>query len=579
MERKVSPAGAGQAPIVSGFDAVRCLGGGAQGHVWLLAPRDGGPAVAAKILGPGAADGPGVDAEAVRQNEIEITQEWRILTQFSHEHLIAVQGVVHDSLGALVLLMDYAAGGSLGHIVRTKGSLTVGEAVTVLTPLGQVLSYLHGRGAVHGDVSAGNVLLSAAGKPFLGDFGLGRLLGQGAAALTGTPGFVCAHDVERNEAADVYGLAAVGWFALTGHTPPPTRDRLPLSTFVRDVPTELVAALEAGLHEDAKQRPTAAAFAQAVFRSARAEPVALANAVHPSVLPELLTRQATKAQRRQRGQGRKRRRVRQLFPRRPAAASGPAPRAWHQRGRSFFRRDQRLGRLWGGDGRSGGRHGGSGHGGGLGRSKGITSAAVVLAVLLVAAGGLLLGPAWFNALAGAQRGAQQSGPAGQAMATTKAPSMAWAAALPAQVQRGLAAQEPVEALTALAWTHSYALSTADAKLLAKINAPGSPALATDTAILADLAELGHSFTGLETRISAAVLTVPASAATGTPTPTTASQATVKATVTTSSFAERDAQGTVVHNHAHEQSQELSIVLTRMDSRWVIDRILPAGTKK
>lgn len=553
MELQVSPAGSGQAPIVTGFEAIRWLGSGAQGQVWLLAPRDGGPAVAAKILAPGLDAALGGDDVAVRHNESHVTQEWRILTQFSHEHLIPVHGLVRDSQGGLVLLMDYAAGGSLGQVVRAKGPLTVGETVTILTPLGQVLSFLHGRGAVHGDVSAGNVLLSAAGKPFLGDFGLGRLLGQGAAALTGTPGFICEYDAERNEASDVYGMAAVGWFALTGHAPPPSRDRLPLTTFVRDVPTELLAALEAGLHEEARARPTAAAFAQAVFRSARAEPVALANAVHPSVLPELLTRREVRTKRPRGRRGGKLRFMRPMLPRRRGATTPLRlwPRVGHGNG---VRR--RLGRLWGDASPSGcGLHG----------TRATVPVAVTLAALVLAAGGLLLGPSLFS---GADP-EDQGGASGQALDNRQTPSMAWAAGLPQEIQRGLAAQEPVKALAALAWTRSYALSNADAALLANINAPGSPTLAADTAIVADLATLGHSLTGLETKIGDAVLTVGSAS----------SKATVRATVTTSSFAEHDAQGAVVHNHAQEQHQELNIVLTRIQARWVIEQILPAGTKK
>ncbi|MHA7270593.1 protein kinase domain-containing protein [Arthrobacter sp. HLT1-20] len=573
MELHVSPAGAGQPPIVAGFDAVRCLGSGAQGQVWLLAPRNGGPAVAAKILAVRADGDRAGGGVASRHNESYITQELRILMQFRHEHLIPVHGVVHDSGGTLVLLMDHAAGGSVGQLVRASGPLTVGETVTVLTPLGQVLSFLHGRGAVHGDVSAGNVLLSAAGKPYLGDFGLGRLLGQGPAELAGTPGFVCGQDAERNEASDVFGMAAVGWFALTGHVPPASHNRLPLTTFVPEVPAELLAALEAGLNEDARQRPTAAAFAQAVFRSARAEPVALANAVHPSVLPELLTRQESLAK----GRRGKRGGVRGTFPRilpRWRGADEPTLRRWPRRGLGA-RDGQRLGRLWDDDGRRVSRHGVSGHHsgghGGGGRLSGVVrgrAAAAVslsLAVLILGAGALFLVPTWFNGV----DGAHQAAPALPRVTNSQHPSMAWAAALPAEIQRGLVAQEPVEALAALAWTRSHAFSTADGELLGNINAQGSPALAADAAVLSELARLGHRLTGLDSRIGQAELAGPAAEG----------RATVQASVTTSPFAEQDAQGAIVHNHDREQTQELAVVLTHTDGRWVIERTLPVGTEK
>ncbi|MFQ4150469.1 serine/threonine-protein kinase [Arthrobacter sp. LAPM80] len=507
-------------PSIPGHDPVRSLGSGAQGRVWLMAPRDGSAPVAAKVLAhpAGVVGGESVDG-TFRNNESHVTREWQILTQFRHEHLIPVHSIVVDDVGSRVLLMDHAAGGSLAQIVRAKGPLTVGEAVTVLTPMGQVLSFLHGRGAVHGDVSPGNVLLSAAGKPLLSDFGLGRLLGQPAEPLAGTPGFYCAADSVRDEAADVYALAAVGWFALTGQAAPATRDRLPLGTFVQDVPPELVAALEAGLNEVAARRPTAAAFAQAIFRSARAEPVALGNAVHPSVLPELLTRKDAKARR----GGRRAGKLGLLW------GSAPA-KSWQ---------------LW--NRRS---------------ATAVASALAALAVVLACWGFLLVKAGWSDSSA-----------VGIAPATTAEVSLPWAAALPAGIQKDLADHDPVVALPALAWVRSYALSNADAGLLAKVNAPGSAAFKADQQVVQELKDRGHTLTGLDTGISHAGTDYVGATETGDPGPSVRPLATVRATVTTSPFAEQDAAGANVHTQTQEQSQELTIVMVREDSRWQIQQIL------
>ena len=84
-------------------------------------------AVAAKFLTPGLDGGPWARRDApARHNESHITQEWRILTQFRHEHLIPVHGVVRDSRGGLVLLMDHAAGGSAGADGPGQGPLDGG---------------------------------------------------------------------------------------------------------------------------------------------------------------------------------------------------------------------------------------------------------------------------------------------------------------------------------------------------------------------------------------------------------------------------------------------------------------------
>ena len=78
--------------------------------------------------------------------------------------------------GGLGLVLDYAPGGSLAELMASRGSLGAGETVTVLTPVAQALAYLHGHGFTHGDVSPGNVLFTAHGKPLLADLGVARMV-------------------------------------------------------------------------------------------------------------------------------------------------------------------------------------------------------------------------------------------------------------------------------------------------------------------------------------------------------------------------------------------------------------------
>ncbi len=555
-------------PDLPGFDAVRCLGLGAQGQVWLMEPHDGGAPVAAKFLTmvPGSAgDEAGADAE--RHNESQITQEWRVLDQFRHEHLVAVRSLAQDSRGAPVIIMDHAAGGSLAQLVHARGPVTVGEAVTILTPMGQVLAHLHGRGAVHGDVSPGNVLFSAAGKPQLADFGFGRMLGQPPAPPVGTPGFHCTSDIARDEAADVFALAAIGWFALTGKAPPATRDRLPLGTFVRDVPAELVAALEAGLDEDSARRPTAAAFAQAVFRSAPAEALALGSAVHPSVLPQLPTRHQST------GRGPADRPARVVH-RKPRTRMLPAVSGWRRPDRDGAGHAAGLSRMW----TSGNRDAGTSRG--RRRKVWLLAGTAAMASILLATA-MVLGREW----AGPGNDAVAGAPPNDDQASAAGPDMSWAGALPAKIQRDLAAQEPVTALHALAWLRSYALSNADQALVDMVNAPESNALAADSAVVAELAARGHRLTGLRITVAEAHSDAggaqegPA-ASTGTDTATPADGATVmvEATVKISSFAEQDQAGAVIHNTTVEQTQQLDIILASVDGRWRIQQILAAGTQ-
>ncbi|WP_422391717.1 serine/threonine protein kinase [Arthrobacter sp. N1] len=222
-----------------------------------------------------------------------LARELALLQRFTHDHLLRVHRIVPTDQGP-ALLAELAAGGSILALVAGRGPLPIPEVVTSLVPIAHVLQYLHDAGAVHGDVTPGNILFSHEGKPVLADLGTGQLLGTDASMSRGTPGFIDPSGGGGfDPGADVFALAAVSWFAMTGRIPGPTEQRPPLSLMVPEVPAPLMHLIEDGLSTDRRRRPTAEQFARTLLSSAAARPVDLVPAVHPSVLPELLTRRAS----------------------------------------------------------------------------------------------------------------------------------------------------------------------------------------------------------------------------------------------------------------------------------------------
>ncbi len=286
----------------------------------------------------GEGDGGTADQEA----EEAMRREVRILSALDHDHLLRAHAVLRlhglltgpDGRDALGLVLDYAPGGSVADLIAGRGRLGAGETVTILTPIAQALQYLHSHGFTHGDVSPGNVLFTAHGKPLLADVGVARMVADaGAARVAGTEGFSDPAPVDAVRAGlqperDVYSLAALGWYCLTGRPPLPGAERPPLPLLVPDVPAALAAALEAGLDEDRRKRPPAAELAAAVYRSTAAEPVDLSVTAHPSVAPQLLTRRRLPRSAREQRAERFRRWLRRPFVSRAplpgrAASAGP----------------------------------------------------------------------------------------------------------------------------------------------------------------------------------------------------------------------------------------------------------------
>ncbi|WP_426977105.1 serine/threonine-protein kinase [Pseudarthrobacter sp. O4] len=554
------------APVVPGYDVGRRLGRGGSATVWLVTEQSTGRDFALKCFAAG-----GTSPES-KEAEEETRREVRILSALDHHHLVRAHTVVRlhwppeehggggDGLG---LALDYAPGGSLAALVAGRGRLGPGETVTVLTPIAQALAYLHGHGFTHGDVAPGNVLFTAHGKPLLADLGVARMVADAnAVAEAGTEGFRDPAPVDAVRAGlqperDIYSLAALGWYCLTGHAPEPGEQRPPLPLLVPGVPAALAAALEAGLHEDRRLRPAAAELAAAVYRSAGAEPVDLSGTVHPTVIPQLLTRRA--------------------LPRSPRGLKAERLRTW------FRIRPGRAGRaaeprLAAGPRRAGARHrsgtnrsGTSGYGSRGDGRRGLRAAPAGLAlVLLLSAAWLLAGTRLPSPFPAASTG--QPGPAASERSAAGStpepppPEAATPATVPQDVQALLRSADPEEAVRGLARLRSVAFNSGDMRLLDEVNAPASSAAVADGRIGARLSESGHVLTGFSTLLTA-VETSPDSSP---------SRAVVAVSVASNPYQERDAAGALVAEAAAGDQKRLRLVLVPVDGRWRIQEILPGS---
>ncbi|MFT4035977.1 MAG: serine/threonine-protein kinase, partial [Patulibacter sp.] len=146
---------------------------------------------------------------------------------------------------------------------------------TLAEQLGDALSHLHQRGFVHRDLSPRNILITPNGDPYLIDLGIvhgGDTLGFTAdETILGTVGYAAPeqlHDAaSAGPPADLYGLAACIFTALTGCAPHPGQTpREVLSRRLHGGRLQLAAAsdeahravrlVEAGLADDPAARPT-----------------------------------------------------------------------------------------------------------------------------------------------------------------------------------------------------------------------------------------------------------------------------------------------------------------------------------
>jgi tRNA A-37 threonylcarbamoyl transferase component Bud32 len=124
--------------------------------------------------------------------------------------------------------MGYVEGGSLADRLA-GGSLSPREAAALVRPLAEAVQFAHDRGVVHRDLKPSNVLIDAAGRPKVSDFGLAKRVQKGdgptvTGDILGTPAYMPPEQAGGTPAlvgplADVYSLGAVLYACLTGRPP------------------------------------------------------------------------------------------------------------------------------------------------------------------------------------------------------------------------------------------------------------------------------------------------------------------------------------------------------------------------
>jgi serine/threonine protein kinase len=230
--------------------------------VYLMAPPTGGRTAVLKVY-PQPLDRRtynGLEAEQAKLSGLR-----------SVASIVLVESIDELTDGRSGLRMEFCPR-SLVDLVAA-GPLPIGDVVVLGQILASVLAEAHDLGLVHGGVTPANVLERPSGQPALSDFGLALRLRfprdlMGDAAYTAPE---VLRDGELSEQADVYGLGAVLYLGLTGHSPFPTRTgespddvvlrvlREPVPDVSgRDVPPALTALLMRMMSKEPGDRPDAA---------------------------------------------------------------------------------------------------------------------------------------------------------------------------------------------------------------------------------------------------------------------------------------------------------------------------------
>jgi eukaryotic-like serine/threonine-protein kinase len=203
--------------IAERFVVESLLGRGGMGAVYVCRDERLGESVALKVVA-------GLSAISPDAHE-RLRREGAIARRITHPNVVRLHDIGEHE-GLVFLSMEYVEGESLDVLVHRQGSLPLPQAASISRQLCEGLGAAHEVGAVHRDLKPANILLDAAGRVKIIDFGLARLAAlEGMTAtnlIAGTPAFMAPEQIRGgtiDARTDVYAMGAVMHFMLTGKPP------------------------------------------------------------------------------------------------------------------------------------------------------------------------------------------------------------------------------------------------------------------------------------------------------------------------------------------------------------------------
>jgi HD-like signal output (HDOD) protein len=185
------------------FTLRESIGRGAQATVWRAHDERLDRDVALKLLDAGA-DAVSVDGWL---------QEARAVSRLTHPNIVPVFEA--DQAGAQpYLVFELVPGATLAARLAREGALAPPEAVRLMQGVLDALAAAHAQGIVHRDLKPSNILLDAAGRARVMDFGIAaRTGGQpagGDGLIVGTPGYMSPEAARGEPPSPAMDLFAAG---------------------------------------------------------------------------------------------------------------------------------------------------------------------------------------------------------------------------------------------------------------------------------------------------------------------------------------------------------------------------------
>ena len=204
--------------LANRYEIKEVLGAGGMGMVFRAWDRELQETVAIKTLKP----------EVMDPSSIErFKQEIRLARKIAHRNVVRNYDL-GESDGMLFITMEYVEGTGLEKLLRQRGKLPIGVALTVAKQLLRALEAAHEMGVIHRDIKPQNIVVEPNGLVKVMDFGIARLAEgkeqekkglTAVGSVIGTPQYMSPEQLmggDLDPRSDLYAAGAVVYECLTG---------------------------------------------------------------------------------------------------------------------------------------------------------------------------------------------------------------------------------------------------------------------------------------------------------------------------------------------------------------------------
>ena len=212
------------------YEAIRLLGEGGMGRVYLARQTDLGRQVVVKVMHDHIAADP--------KFRERFQRETLLMARFQHPYAVTLYDASLNDPQGPCIVMEYIRGVTLDTLLQRNGRLNPRARRPAAGQLCEVLQAAHAEGIIHRDLKPANLMVVDPDTPYemlkVMDFGLAKLL-EAAQAMrstrsrdtnaefaVGTPGYMCpeqARGEEMDHRGDLYCVGVILFELLTGRLP------------------------------------------------------------------------------------------------------------------------------------------------------------------------------------------------------------------------------------------------------------------------------------------------------------------------------------------------------------------------